>query len=78
MIPFQGRSTMKQYMPLKPEKRVWVRADAVNGYFCQFDVYTGKSTEAESIGDLGLDGDVAMKSTRSPVGSYAHIFFDNC
>ena len=32
-----GRSTMKQYMPMKPVKRgfkVWVRADAVNGYFC--------------------------------------------
>ena len=80
MIPFQGRSTMKQYMPLKPVKRgfkVWVQADAVNGYFCQFDVYTGTSTEADSIGDLGLGGDVVKKLTRSLVGSYAHIFFDN-
>jgi len=37
---------MKQYMPLKPTKRgfkVWVRADAITGYFCDFDIYVGKS-----------------------------------
>ena len=31
MIPFKGRSSMKQYMPKKPIKRgfkIWVRADA--------------------------------------------------
>ena len=71
---------MKQYMPLKPVKKgfkVWVGADAVNGYFSQFDVYTGKSTEAESIGDFGLGGDVVMKVTQSLVSSYTHIFSEN-
>ena len=37
MIPFKGRSTMKQYVPLKPVKRgfkVWLRAEAENGYVC--------------------------------------------
>ena len=41
MIPFQGRSSLKQYMPAKCVKRgikAWCRADAVNGYMCQ--VYT--------------------------------------
>ena len=78
MIPFQGRSTMKQYMPLKPVKRgfkVWVRADAVNGYFCQFDVYTGKSTG--SLGELGLGGEVVKHLTQSLVGSFANVYFDN-
>ena len=45
MIKFQGRSSLKQYMPMKPIKRgikVWVRADSRNGYFSLFDVYTGK------------------------------------
>ena len=43
MIPFKGRSTMKQYVPIKPIKRgfkVWVLADAIDGYFCDLNVYT--------------------------------------
>ena len=43
VIAFKGRSSMKQYMPMKPTKRgfkVWVRADNENGYVCQFECYT--------------------------------------
>ncbi|KYN18638.1 hypothetical protein ALC57_09044 [Trachymyrmex cornetzi] len=39
-----SRNTMKQYMPQKPIKRgykVWVRSD-MNGYVCEFQMYTGK------------------------------------
>ena len=39
MIRFQGRSTLKQYMPMKPIKRgikVWVLADE-NGFFSRFE-----------------------------------------
>ena len=39
---------MKQYMPLKPVKRglkVWVRADALTVYFCDFEVYVGKPSD---------------------------------
>ena len=46
MIKFKGRSSMKQYLPKKLVKRgfkVWVRANAVTGYLCEFDVYTGKT-----------------------------------
>ncbi len=45
MIKFQGRSSMKQYMPMKPIKRgikVWVLANSTNGYFSRIEVYTGK------------------------------------
>ncbi|XP_018364713.1 PREDICTED: piggyBac transposable element-derived protein 3-like [Trachymyrmex cornetzi] len=44
MVKFKGRNTMKQYMPQKPIKRgykVWVRSD-MNGYVCEFQMYTGK------------------------------------
>ena len=44
MIPFKGRSSMKQYLPMKPVKRgfkVWAMADALNGYLYDFNVYTG-------------------------------------
>ncbi len=45
MIPFKGRSTMKQYMPKKPIRRglkVWTLADAHNGYVSNIDVYIGR------------------------------------
>ena len=64
MIPFQGRSMLKQYLPMKPVKRgikVWVRADSHNGYFCQFDVYCGKGTNISA--DLGLGGSVVKQLT---------------
>ena len=44
MIPFKGRSSMKQYIPNKPIKRgfkVWVMADALNGYFYDLSPYVG-------------------------------------
>ena len=46
MIKLQGRSSLKQYMPMKPVKlgiKVWVLADSSNSYFHKFQVYTGKS-----------------------------------
>ena len=39
MIKFTGRSSLKQYMPMKPIKRgikVWALADSHNGYFHYF------------------------------------------
>ena len=44
MIPFKGRLSMKQYMPLKPVKRgikVCECADSSNGFVCDINVYTG-------------------------------------
>ena len=78
MIPFQGRSTLKQYLPMKPVKRgikVWVRADSHNGYFSQFEVYTGKGSVISP--ELGLGGSVVKQLTRPLVGKYPHIFCDN-
>jgi hypothetical protein len=54
MIPFKGRSTLKQYLPLKPVKRgikVWVLADAHNGYISNLEVYKGKDgSKGEALG----------------------------
>ena len=47
MIKFQRRSSLKQYMPIKPVKRgikVWVLGDSEMGYFSKFDIYCGKGT----------------------------------
>ena len=48
MVPYKGRSSLKQYMPKKPIKRgfkVWVRAEADIGYVSEFEVYTGKKDD---------------------------------
>ena len=57
---------MIQYMPLKPTERgfkVWVRADSVNGYFCDFEVYTGRGIDGERTTDFGLGERVVLELT---------------
>ncbi|XP_055910882.1 uncharacterized protein LOC129945247 [Eupeodes corollae] len=44
MTEFKGRSSLKQYMPLKPTKRgikMWLRCDALSGYTYDFNIYSG-------------------------------------
>lgn len=75
MILFKGRSSIKQYMPMKPIKRgykVWVRADE-SGYICEFQVYTGKLNSVET----SLGKRVVIDLTRNLVGKYHHVYFDN-
>ena len=55
MIPFKGRSSLKQYLPMKPVKRgikVWVRADANTGYVSAFDVWKKKETLQKKVWEL--------------------------
>ena len=76
MIKFKGRSSLKQYLPMKPIKRgfkVWVRADSQNGYLCNFDIYTGKEESAET----NLGAKVVKKLSRTLVGKRYHLYFDN-
>ena len=76
MIKFTGRSTLKQYMPMKPVKRgikVWVLGDSHNGYFHKFQVYTGK----EGSGEKQLGQRVVKDLTQDLKGKNHHVFFDN-
>ena len=60
---------MKQYMPMKPVKRgfkVWVRADSVNGYFCDFDIYVGRPADGVSV-ETGL-GERLLHSSHTAYG----------
>ena len=81
MIPFQGRSTIKQYLPLKPIKRgikVWVLADSHNGYFYSFEVYVGKGGGGDNyIPELGLGGSVVHYLTQPLVHKHHHVFMDS-
>lgn len=77
MIKFQGRSSLKQYMPLKPIKRgikVWVLGDSHNGYFVDFTVYTGKQGN-EAV--KGLGSQVVLSLTAQLQGKHHVVYFDN-
>ena len=77
MIKFQGRSSLKQYMPMKPIKRgikVWVLADGVSGYFSRLEVYSGKQTNRA---ETGLGSRVVKSLTTDFHGKYHHVIFDN-
>jgi len=67
---------MKQYMPKKPIKRgikVWVHADSANGYFSDFEIYTGASTTPEK----GLGAGVVKRLTANLEGKHHQVFCDN-
>ena len=77
MIPFKGRSSLKQYMPKKPVKRgikVWAVADGTNGYICDFEVYTGK--QGDSV-EKGLRARVVIGLTQLYKNTFRHVYFDN-
>ena len=49
MVKSKGRSGIKQYLKDKPTKwgmKLWVLADSLNGYTCDFDVYIGKNSQS--------------------------------
>ena len=76
MIKFQGRSALKQYMPMKPIKhriKVWVLGDSTNGYFSRFQVYTGRQENRE----VGLGAHVVKTLTSDLKRKYHHVYFDN-
>ena len=77
MIPFQGRSTLKQYMPAKPIKRgikAWCRADSRNGYMCEFQIYMGAQSSGEG---MSLGERVVLDLSQRLQGLHYHLYFDN-
>ncbi|XP_040073232.1 piggyBac transposable element-derived protein 4-like [Ixodes scapularis] len=79
MILFKGRSSMKQYMPMKPKiKRgfkVWSLADSQTGYLLKFQLYEGKNAEKPLDRTLGEHVVLSLADGAVSVGS--QLFFDN-
>ena len=82
MIPFKGRSNLRQYLPKKPTKwgiKVFTRA-GVSGFVYDFEVYQGKGTlvEDDIEPDLGVGGNIVLRlmSTLPEKMNYK-IYFDN-
>lgn len=76
MIKFKGRSSLRQYMPMKPIKRgykVWIRADK-SGYVCKFQIYTGKVLDAT---EKNLGARVVKDLTQDLIGHGHYLYFDN-
>ena len=77
MIKFQGCSSLKQHMPMKPVKRgikVWCLTDSLNGFFSSFRVYTGK--ESNTV-EKGLGKCEVKNLTTELKGRNHHVYFDN-
>ena len=77
MVKFKGRSSLKQYQPLKPIKRgfkIWCAADSRNGYVGNFVVYTGKSGDGLTT-DLGYK--VVMEACKDFLGKGYRVYCDN-
>jgi len=63
IIPFKGRTFMKQYNKNKPHKRgikMFAIASA-SGLVHDFEIYTGKGTLQKSEQGLGISGDVVLR-----------------
>eukprot|EP00102_Acyrthosiphon_pisum_P023364 XP_016660574.1 PREDICTED: piggyBac transposable element-derived protein 4-like [Acyrthosiphon pisum] len=78
MVAFKGRSSMKQFMPLKPIKRgfkVWALADSQSGFLLNFDVYTGKKSDGNV--EYGLGENVVISLTDTLKNKFYCIYFDN-
>lgn len=76
IVKFLGRSSMKQYMLMKPIKRgykFWVRADQY-GYVCEFQMYTGKVGKKP---EKCLRERVVKDLSRALVNKNYHLYFDN-
>ena len=80
MIPFKGRSSLKQYMLMKPIKRgykIWCLADSLIGFIVKFDMYTGKYSPGDRSDELTLSQHVVTKLTSVVSQSQRIVAFDN-
>ncbi|XP_049792370.1 piggyBac transposable element-derived protein 4-like [Schistocerca nitens] len=76
LVKFKGRSALKQYLPMKPEKRVidmWMRSDSVTGYTYDFNTYCGK--DANNLdGTLGERVVLQLSKTIRDVNLLVHVW----
>ena len=75
MVRNRGRFTFRQFIKDKPTRwgmKLWVLADASNGYTYNFEVYVGKGTPVSKQG-LAYDVDAALQKQKHGY----HVYFDN-
>ena len=79
IIPFKGRSSLKQYVRKKPHKqgiKVFARTGS-SGTVYDFEVYMGKGT-VKNVSPLGISGDIVLQLVDGlPKGQNYKVFMDN-
>lgn len=79
MIPFKGRSSMKQYIKNKPHKwgvKLFALCGA-SGMLYDFEIYTGKDTLLEKT-KLGISGDIVVRLVETvPKDINLKLYIDN-
>lgn len=83
IIPFKGRSSLKQYFPEKAKKwghKVFVLS-GVSGFSFKLEVHTGQENSAQRRSgepDCGASGNVVVRVCRTvPRGVHHKVYFDN-
>lgn len=78
IIPFKGRSSLKQYVKNKPHKwgiKVFARA-GMSGIVYEFEIYVGKGTADKA--ELGISGDIVVKlCSNLPKNRNFKVYTDN-
>lgn len=76
MVPYKGRLSFLQYLPLKPVKwgiKIWSMCESATGYLYNFQVYTGKDDDARP----GLSERVVRALCECIVFRHCKLFIDN-
>ncbi|KAM4623623.1 piggyBac transposable element-derived protein 2-like [Polymixia lowei] len=80
MVPFKGKSLLKQYIPMKPKRwgyKIFVLADH-HGIVYNFDVYTGSIQPRPGFPDIGASGNIVLQLAAAIPTNVSHkLFFDN-
>ena len=76
MTKFKGRSSMRQYLKMKPIKhgfKWWFRCASSNDYLYEFRLYLGKKQNVE----VNLGEGVVIQLSGKLKGTFCTLFFDN-
>lgn len=63
LVPFKGKSSIKQYNPKKPKRwgcKICVLSDS-NGVVYNFDIYSGPILPVDGMPDIGASGNIVLK-----------------
>ena len=78
MIKFKRRSSIKQYLPLKPIKKcykVWCLCDPITAYLFNYQIYLGKEETSEK--EIPLDECVVFDLISGHNFQGKHLYFDD-
>ena len=75
-----NRQVVYEAVHANEASKAWLQSvgtsDAVNGYFCTFDVYVGKPSDG-TVTEVGLGERVVLQLSENLRGLNYHLYFDN-